>query len=133
MDKRVTTAILDIQQQNSSELVVVSGSMMPTLMIGDKVDIKDINDLSVLRPGDVVVYKNSFNQKIVHRLFLIKNYIAITKGDNKSDLDSPISIFDIIGTIEGKSSKKALWYYFFRNKLRKISILRKIWLKLKSF
>ena len=104
-----------------NEFIVISGSMFPSLKIGEKVRLIKI-DYSKLKIGDVVVYKKK-NKLIVHRLVFFKNFLAITKGDNKSSFDEPILVFDIIGKIEGKSSKKRLLWFFFRNNIRKIKRL----------
>ncbi len=108
-----------------------SNSMLPSIRPGELIKIKK----SVApRPGDVVVFRagGSF---VAHRLVWKKNFVARTKGDNNAFCDRPISVFDIVGIVEGKRSRKALWYYFVRNSIRHYapSFMRKIFASLKAF
>jgi len=93
-----------------------SNSMSPSIRPGELIRITPV-DQSRLRSGDVVVFRagRSF---IVHRLVWKKNFVAVTKGDNNAFCDRQISVFDIVGIVDGKSSRRALWYYFFRNRIR---------------
>ncbi len=125
MNPKVISSILDLKQQKSSEFVIASGSMHPSLKIGEKVTFRDIkpSDERKFRVGDVVVFEDS-GRRIAHRLVRVKGDIIVTKGDNLPDCDQPIPFSDIIGFVEGKSSKKALFYFFIRNKIRKVKLIR---------
>lgn len=60
--------------------------------------------------------------------------MARTKGDNNAYCDPPISVFDIVGVVEGKYSCRAFWYYLVRNRLRHYTPrpLRKLFSALKK-
>ncbi len=108
-----------------------SNSMLPTIRPGELIKIK--KGIAPC-PGDVVVFRagGSF---VAHRLVWKKNFVAVTKGDNNPFCDRPISVFDIVGVVEGKGSRKALWYYFFRNRIRHYtsSFMKRIFAFLKTF
>lgn len=69
-------------------LTVGSGSMIPTLNIGDIVIIKKINNYAELKKKDILIHKNN-NRIVIHRIIDIKaadgHYIYQTKGDNNAD------------------------------------------------
>ncbi len=120
-----------IEKKIIIETTGMSSSMMPLIRPGEKVTVAFCQHC-LLRSGDVVVFKSG-DKLIAHRLVFKKNFVAVTKGDNNPDCDPPISVFDIVGVVSGKSSKRALWFYFFRNKLRKIRFLRFLLRPLKRF
>jgi signal peptidase len=64
-------------------MVISSGSMTPTLSVGDVVLIKSQKEYSV---GDVVAYR-FMNQVVVHRIIDVSDKGFITKGDANSDKD----------------------------------------------
>ena len=79
---------------------IVGKSMRPLIQPGDQVLIKHghIN----VRRGDVIVFLQE-EKMVVHRLLRIckdgSKTIFITKGDNTSYLDSPISAHQVIGRV----------------------------------
>lgn len=81
MNPKVISSILDLKQQKSSEFVIASGSMHPSLKIGEKVTFRDIkpSDERKFRVGDVVVFEDS-GRRIAHRLVRVKGDIIVTKG-----------------------------------------------------
>ncbi len=100
-----------------------STSMLPSIRPGELIKITKGGDP---RSGDVVVFRRG-ESFIAHRLVWKKNFVAVTKGDNNAYCDPPISLFDIVGIVEGKRSRWNLWYYLVRNRLRHyaLSTLRK--------
>lgn len=68
--------------------VVSSGSMIPTLNVGDIIIVKDRDSFKTLKVGDIIVFKDpkGGDRTIVHRIYSITEDqygIAIyTKGDN---------------------------------------------------
>ncbi len=78
-------------------MAVVSGSMEPTLNIGELVVIRKINP-DLIKVGDIVVYHDPYNNlRVVHRVVEIehiggKRYF-ITKGDN--NLTNPLPDQDV--------------------------------------
>ncbi len=79
-------------QKNSSSVTVTTGSMLPTLNIGQVVPIKNIS-FSKIKPGDIIAFMfTNFPQPIVHRVIAIginnRQPILVTKGDAHSQPDS---------------------------------------------
>lgn len=72
---------------------VATGSMMPTLNIGDYILVGKESDYDV---GDIVTYKVS-DSYITHRIVKKDGNSIITKGDANDTLDSPILYSDIKG------------------------------------
>jgi len=74
--------------------VVSSGSMIPTLKVGDIIAIKNGGSIESLKVGDIIVYKypSNMDRIIVHRVFkTVQNAEGIgviTKGDNNPSQDS---------------------------------------------
>lgn len=78
-----------------SLFVVLTGSMSPTINIGDDVLIQITKDI---KNGDVVVFDNKENNNfIIHRVVKINEKEVITKGDNNNTIDEVISKDNIIG------------------------------------
>lgn len=74
---------------------VLTGSMEPTIEVGDDVLIKVTKDI---KKGDVVVFDNKENDNfILHRVIQINENDVITKGDNNNMNDKAISKENIIG------------------------------------
>jgi len=92
-------------------------SMLPSIRPGELIKIKKGGDPV---PGDVVVFRAG-GVFVAHRLMWKKNFVARTKGDNNAYCDAPISLFDIVGVVEGKRSRRALWYFFIRNRIRRFT------------
>lgn len=73
--------------------VVSSGSMLPTLRVGDIIVIRGGESISDLKIGEVIVFKQPQNadRVIVHRIFRIDQIGGetgiITKGDNNPSQD----------------------------------------------
>lgn len=85
-------------------LTIGSGSMSPRIEKGDVVIIKSVNDKSLIKKGDILVY-NHDNKIIVHRV--IKKIVSddkvsfMTKGDYNNAKDSWIvKDSDVIGIVE---------------------------------
>ena len=76
---------------------VLTGSMLPTINIGDDVFVKISKDIN---KGDIVVFDNVQNNNfILHRVVQINENEVITKGDNNNTADTAISKEDIIGKV----------------------------------
>lgn len=72
---------------------VISGSMEPTIKVGDIIIIKKSNDVKV---GDVVTYIDD-NEYITHRVVSIDKDKVVTKGDANNTNDSEIKKSMIMG------------------------------------
>lgn len=91
-------------------------SMLPSIKPGELIHIAPVQH-DRLTSGDVVVFRSN-DVFVAHRLVWRKGFMARTKGDNNAYCDPPISVFDIVGVVEGKYSRRAFWYYLARNRLR---------------
>ncbi|MCW4020930.1 MAG: signal peptidase I [Candidatus Bathyarchaeota archaeon] len=75
--------------------VVASGSMSPTLEVGDVVIVQGVN-ASLIQEGDIIVFSetaNNYTTSTVHRVVGIqvlpnKTRVFTTKGDNSTSQDS---------------------------------------------
>ena len=78
-----------------SLLEVVSGSMEPTIHVGDLIliDTKD----SAYHVNDIVTFKDVNGDFVTHRILHIEEGEMITKGDNNNTEDSAMSTKDIVG------------------------------------
>ena len=94
----VNTKILknDLTTINSyAMLEVVSGSMEPSLNIGDLVII-DIESKDY-KIGDIVTYKDENNLFVTHRILYINDDKYVLKGDANNAIDKPINSSQIVG------------------------------------
>ncbi|OZM56536.1 signal peptidase I [Lottiidibacillus patelloidae] len=86
-------------------LIVTSGSMEPTLHTGSVIAMKDVEDKSALKPGDIITYKSldDPNQLVTHRILEVEpiNDVRvkyITQGDNNDSKDlAPIPDINVVG------------------------------------
>ncbi len=78
-----------------STLEVVSGSMEPTIHIGDLIFIdtksKDFN------VNDIVTFYDQQGNFVTHRIVSINNGRVVTKGDNNNSIDESFSVDKIVG------------------------------------
>ena len=73
---------------NYKPLVVLSGSMEPTLPTGSVIYYHPVEE-SDLKVGDIVTFKLKDNKTLVsHRITSINNGIIQTKGDANNSVDS---------------------------------------------
>ena len=99
-------------------LTIGSGSMHPTISVGDVIIVekKNIDELPSIKVDDVLVFKNS-NRVVVHRVISIEiknnEYLFYTKGDaNKTADDFIIRSKDVIGITKVKIpiiGKPSVW------------------------
>lgn len=97
--------------------VIVSGSMLPELEIGDIVVVKSINEVN-LKEGDIISFREG-NSIITHRIdHVIDNGKRfITKGDANSSEDiNPVDLENIEGIYEFKIPKFGKFVLFMQNK-----------------
>ncbi len=81
-------------------LEVISGSMEPTLKIGDLIII-DTNDKEV-KENDIVTFYDVNGSFVTHRIKEIKDKMMITKGDNNNTVDEEMPLKNIVGTYKFK-------------------------------
>lgn len=91
--------LLNIFSMNNKSLFgfriyrVISGSMQPSLQIGDVIIVKKSNNYS---ERDIITYSNGLTT-ITHRIIAINNDEVITKGDANEVDDKPINKEQIVG------------------------------------
>lgn len=102
---------------------VSSGSMVPTLEVGDIIICSDCDPME-LKAGDIITYNGLSGQfkglKVTHRVvkepYLDKNdgkYYLVTKGDDNPIADTPISASQVSGKFVKKIELlKHLYNYF---------------------
>lgn len=77
--------------------VVLSGSMEPTLSVGDLLIVREQDGY---RTGDVVVYQSG-TTPVVHRIMEISDETVITRGDANNANDEPFPVTAIKGQVIG--------------------------------
>ena len=102
---------------------VISGSMRPTLDVGDVIIVKKVGSESELKKGDIVTFvgKGELSGKIVtHRIISegVEDGKLTTCGDaNYGIADKPIEYTDVIGKYVRTSVVMTFVYNAFRSKL----------------
>lgn len=84
---------------------VATGSMSPTIEIGDIVIVKVTKDIS---QNDIIVYKDG-KDFITHRLINIKRNELITKGDANNSEDKSITLEQVLGQVIYTIPKVGIW------------------------
>jgi signal peptidase I len=74
--------------------------MYPTLKTGDKITVEPV-DAEKIQVGQIVVFKSESGEMIVHRVVKRNGFVLVTAGDSLRRFDSPVHIFDVIGTVAG--------------------------------
>lgn len=85
-----------------SVLEVVSGSMEPTIHVGDMIiiDTKAKN----YKANDIITFRDKEGFFVTHRIVSLNGNTMITKGDNNDSEDAPYSTDNIIGKYVTKIS-----------------------------
>lgn len=84
-------------------LEVISGSMEPTIHIGDMIAID--TKVEEFSEGDIITFYDDEGSFVTHRIVSIDKNQIITKGDNNNTEDDPISIDKVVGKYVFKISK----------------------------
>lgn len=77
-------------------LVVVTGSMQPTINIKEMIIIKEQKNYDVC---DIVTYKDKTNNLVTHRIVSKSGDTVVTRGDNNTVSDEPINVSQIQGKV----------------------------------
>ena len=91
---------------------VDTGSMIPSLQIGDIIIVKLTNDVNI---DDIVTFKKE-NEFITHRIIEINEDTIITKGDNNNTEDEPITKEKIVGKVSYIFNNINVWKKVFADK-----------------
>lgn len=76
---------------------VLTGSMSPTIEIGDDVFVEITKDI---KKGDIVIFDDEKrNDFIIHRVIDIQDNLIVTKGDNNNIQDSQMPKDRVIGKV----------------------------------
>lgn len=76
-------------------LEVISGSMEPTLNIGDYIVIN--TKIKDVKENDIITFKDINGAFVTHRLVSINDNTIITKGDNNNTVDEEMPASSLIG------------------------------------
>ena len=90
-----------------------TGSMAPTIEIGDIVFVKIGND--DVKEQDIVTYKKD-GKFITHRIIKIDGENIITKGDNNNTADKEITKDVIVGKVVSIINNVEVWKSVFTDK-----------------
>lgn len=101
---------LAIAEENEMQLVVLSNSMKPNIVRGDKVTIRGVVDEQI-SVDDIIVFLHSDKNATVHRVIDISyedsKMLIRTKGDANEYIDPyEISIDDVIGVVKDVTKKE---------------------------
>ncbi len=77
--------------------VIPHGNSMWPLIRSDKDMVEITSAEQELKPGDIVVFRRSDGQAVIHRIFRISGDELQTFGDNCDRPDAPIKRSDVIG------------------------------------
>ncbi len=104
-----------------SMLEVVSGSMEPTIKVGEIIVID--TDAKEYNKGDIVTFYDTNGSFVTHRIVKIDEDQMVTKGDNNKSKDEPIDTKNIVGKYVYKFSHLSMIISFFKNPIVLILIL----------
>jgi signal peptidase len=97
------TGLVLWRMQSVQVMTVESGSMTPAIRKGDAVVLRPV-DTDSLKVGDVVSYRSPADQRVIitHRIVEVEKTWkqVITKGDNVSRNDKPLTMSEIIGKVD---------------------------------
>lgn len=96
--------------------VVISGSMTPSLNVGDIIFVKKVKNNNY-KFGDIVTYKGGDGKFITHRVKEVVDDKLITRGDANSTDDPIISKSIVVGKTEFRLYKVGILYDFIRTNL----------------
>ncbi len=74
---------------------VITGSMSPTLEVGDIIVVKLTKDIKV---DDIITYCKE-NDFITHRVVSVNGENLVTRGDSNNSSDSPVKLDMVVGKV----------------------------------
>ena len=97
---------------------VASGSMAPTINVGDIVVVKLTKDIN---NGDIITYKEN-DYFITHRVIKIEDDKIIAKGDYNDSIDKDVNLSDVLGKVIKVIPGVGIWKSVFMNPKVMISL-----------
>ena len=97
---------------------VASGSMAPTINVGDIVVVKLTKDIN---NNDIITYKEN-DYFITHRVIKIDDDKIIAKGDYNDSIDKDVNLNDVLGKVIKVISGVGIWKSVFMNPKVMISL-----------
>lgn len=79
-------------------LEVISGSMEPTIKIGDLIVINTNEEKYGL--GDIITFRDINGSFVTHRIINIEDNVMVTQGDANDSPDEEMSVSSIVGKYE---------------------------------
>ncbi len=102
-------------------LEVVTGSMEPTIKVGDLIVINTKE--KQYKKNDIITFYDVNNSFVTHRLKEIKDDVMITKGDNNNTEDEALPVKNIVGKYIFKISGLGIILSSLKNPFVSIMIL----------
>lgn len=102
-------------------LEVVSGSMEPTINIGDLIIIK--KNINNLKEGEIVTFYDVNGSFVTHRIIEINEDSIITQGDANNTVDEAINKDKIVGKYIRKIDKLGILFKSLKNPIVMVLIL----------
>ncbi len=104
-----------------SLLEVVSGSMEPTIHIGDYIVVD--THVKEFHENDIVTFRDVNGSFVTHRLVKIQDDLMITKGDANDPEDEPMPMSSIVGLYRFKLTSLGKVFASFKTPFVSIMIL----------
>ena len=97
---------------------VASGSMAPSINVGDIVIVKLTKDIN---NNDIITYKEN-NYFITHRVIKIEDGKIVAKGDYNDSIDKDVNLSDVLGKVIKVIPGIGIWKNVFMNPKVMISL-----------
>lgn len=97
---------------------VASGSMAPSINVGDIVVVKLTKDIN---NNDIITYKEN-NYFITHRVIKIEDGKIVAKGDYNDSIDKDVNLSDVLGKVIKVIPGVGIWKNVFMNPKVMISL-----------
>ena len=98
---------------------VASGSMAPTINVGDIVVVKLTKDI---KKDDIITYKEN-NYFITHRVIKIDGDKIVAKGDYNDSIDKDVNLCDVLGKVIKVVPGVGIWKNVLKNPKVMVSLM----------
>lgn len=89
-----------LERDIAFEMPAEGTSMFPLVLPGTRLQVRKA-DISQLKKGDIVAYRNASDTYIAHRIVLIDNNMIVCRGDSNMTCDRPVGHGSIMGLVFG--------------------------------